>query len=128
MRQLTYVGSYHLGKLHQELLAIFPDWRGVLGVDGRYHEPKLIVGGDVPDPDSNIATNLILDVPDNADQSAIEQILAAHDPTPPQPPTYITQLRIAHNKVVMQRQALSQMERDQMIVDVLILMKERGYI
>lgn len=74
MKKLTFVQPHHLGKLHGELAARFPEWVEVR--DGRsLARHALMDRGD----------QIELYVPDDADEAAIAAVVAAHDPTPAPP-------------------------------------------
>jgi hypothetical protein len=72
--QKTYQRPTHLTKLHDAILAALPHLAAF--TDG---QPLLRVEGD---PDGQWVT---LEFPP-ADEAALDQLLAAHDPTPPAPP------------------------------------------
>lgn len=63
MKVLTYQRANALAQLHDELIVAFPQFASVMRVEGR--------GNDI-----------ILTVPDNADEGAIAAIVAAHVPRP----------------------------------------------
>lgn len=71
-KTLTFDVQHHLSKLHDELLAEIPEVRPVDG------EAVMLVSGD--------GAHLSLTVPDDADEAAIQSVVDAHDPTPPEPP------------------------------------------
>lgn len=76
MKTLTFDNHpHHLNKLHDELLTI-PSVQPV-EVDGE-RRAVMAVSGD--------GTKLVLQVPDDADETAIRLLVDAHDPTPPAPP------------------------------------------
>jgi hypothetical protein len=76
MKTLTFTQAHHLGKLHDELLAAIPALQPTGTGDER--QAVMTVSGD--------GQTLTLQVPDGADEAAIQAVVAAHDPTPPAPP------------------------------------------
>jgi hypothetical protein len=73
MRTLTFNQPHHLGKLHDELLTI-PGLQPV----GEERTAVMSVSGD--------GQTLTLQVPDDANEAAIQSVVLTHDPTPPAPP------------------------------------------
>jgi len=65
-------GSIDPNQLHDELLARFPAWHGTQRPDGIFINPSLRI--EYTDQE------IRLDVPDNADEAAIQAIIAAHIP------------------------------------------------
>lgn len=84
MRTLTVTRPHHLAKLTHELLAacpelaprLIPDAQLPNGAPVRAASFKLMATGNT----------LRIVVPDDADDAAIQAVIAAHDPTPPPAP------------------------------------------
>lgn len=77
MKILTFDNlPHHLSKLHDELLASVPSVRPV--GTGENRRAVMTISGD--------GTDLVLQVPDGADEAAIRTVVAAHDSTPLAPP------------------------------------------
>lgn len=79
MKTLTYTRPHDLGRLHDELLAAgvpLPLVNGCTPVQGRGDE-------------------IMLTVPDDADEQLIAAVVAAHDPTPAPPPDPDAELKAA---------------------------------
>ena len=76
MKTLTFPGSWRPDLLTDELLAAFPAWRGTLITDPMlgqvYVNPLLQL--------SVTRDQLTLTLPDDADESALAAVLAAHNP------------------------------------------------
>ena len=70
MKSLIYFGTFDEELLYKEILAAFPAWRTKF-VDGHVVEDYGIRYDD---------WRLQLDVPDNADETTLNQIIIAHDP------------------------------------------------
>lgn len=70
-------GSIEADQLQDELVARFPAWRGTQRPDGVFINPSLRV--EYTDQE------IRLDVPDDADEAAIQAIVAAHMPRPRNP-------------------------------------------
>lgn len=62
------------GQLHEELLARFPEWRGTPVADGIYSDPVLRV--------EYTDAQVILQVPDDADEAALAEAIQSHVPDP----------------------------------------------
>lgn len=63
--------------------------------------PPLIVENDRPENQEGAASNTWLTYPGNADEVAIQAVIAAHDPTPlPQIPTTEERLQIAEDTIL----------------------------
>ncbi len=71
--KLNFERTVHLSKLHDELLAAMPELRPVDD-----EQPVITVEGD--------DTEVWLTVPDWVDVAAVEEVVADHDPTPPEEP------------------------------------------
>ena len=65
-------GSMEAAQLQNEFLVRFPEWRGTQRPDGIFVNPLLRV--EYTDQE------IRLDVPDNADEAAVQAIIAAHVP------------------------------------------------
>jgi len=65
-------GSMDVNQLHDELLAKFPAWRGTQLPDGTFTDPPLRV--EYTDQE------IMLMVPDNADETAMQAVIKAHTP------------------------------------------------
>lgn len=63
-----------VAQLHEELLSQFPQWRGAQQADGSFTDPLLRMEHD--------EQQIILTVPDEADENAIRAVVAAHVPQP----------------------------------------------
>lgn len=73
MKTLTYSKLHDLGGLHDELIAAVPSLRPVDGPDGFKVAVMTVLGvGDV----------ITLEVPSASNTSAIDEVVAAHDPAP----------------------------------------------
>lgn len=70
--RLELNAPHHLSKLHDELLAQVPS------VQSQSDTAVMTISGD--------GQSLAIEVPDDADEAAIRQVIAAHDPSPPAPP------------------------------------------
>lgn len=95
-------------RLHEELLAAFPTWRGTLRPDGSgiYEQPLLTVESDADG-------QLRLYVPDDADEGAIAAVIAAHDPSRLSLPQLRRLRRLQARAAFQQLQALRGMTPDQ---------------
>lgn len=67
-------GTIEVGQLHEELLARFPQWQGTKRADGKFTNPTLQV-------ESN-GSKVLLTLPEDADEAAVQAVIAAHTPTP----------------------------------------------
>ncbi len=67
-------GSIEVNQLHDELLARFQEWRGTKQADGTYVKPLLRV--------EHTDQEIRLAVPDDADEAAVQAVVAAHTPRP----------------------------------------------
>jgi hypothetical protein len=67
-------GSINVNQLHDELLERFSTWRGTQQADGSFRDPVLRV--------EHTDQEIILTVPDNADEAAIQSMVASHVPRP----------------------------------------------
>lgn len=65
-------GTINATQLHEELLARFPQWRGTPQPDGSLADPLLQLGYNKQE--------IILMIPDDADEAAIHAVVAAHIP------------------------------------------------
>lgn len=75
MKRLTYTRPHNLVALSDELIAAIPALAPVVGTDG-FKTARMTLSGD--------GTNLAIEVPDNADVVAIDNVVAAHtNPAPP---------------------------------------------
>ena len=68
-------GSINVNQLHNELLDRFPGWRGMPQADGAFLHPLLGV--------EHTAEEILLTVPDDANEAAIQSVVAAHTPQLP---------------------------------------------
>ena len=102
MKTLTYTRRHDLGRLHDELLAAgvpLPLLDGCTPVQGRGDE-------------------IILSVPDDADEQAIAAVVAAHDPTPVPEPDPDADLKAAIEA------AQAEIERTATLDDLRVAMRE----
>ena len=119
-KTLHFQHLHHLNKLHGELLTT-PTLQPITNTHGKREAVLLLSGGD---------DDIWLTVPDDADESAIQAVVDAHDPTPPpppEPPPHVKTLRALRAKV-KGGTAPSQAERDAMILAVMELMADQGFI
>jgi hypothetical protein len=84
MKTLTLRKPHHLSKIHDELLAAFPEW-----IETTHGERRALhsLCGD--------GETLTLSVPDATDDVAVQAVVDAHDPTPPVP-SYRDQRKVAY--------------------------------
>jgi hypothetical protein len=77
--RLEFTGTFSLGQLHEELLSAIPALRPVPDeiTPGTFAEVVTVLGSE---------TDVVLIVPDDADQVAIQSVIAAHKPAPVTPP------------------------------------------
>lgn len=83
-------GSINVNQLHDELLAQFPTWKGTPRPQGGYANPLLYV--------EHTDQEIRLAVPDDADEAAVQAVVAAHVPRsrvnhPPAPTTVEERLK-----------------------------------
>lgn len=67
-------GAIHVNQLHEALLERFPAWRGTEQPDGSFADPLLHVEHDDEE--------IILTVPDDADEAVVHAAVASHLPRP----------------------------------------------
>ena len=67
-------GSIHVNQLHEELLGVFPTWRGTPQPDGTFADPLLGV--------ESTDQEIILTVPDTTQDAAVQAVITAHKPKP----------------------------------------------
>ena len=75
MKLVVPIGQLSVNQLHDELLQRFPSWRGVQKPDGSYTDPRVQV--------EQTATEIVLTMPDDTNETAVRAVLAAHVPRPP---------------------------------------------
>lgn len=74
MKRLRYTRAHHASRLRAELEVAIPMLAPIVGADGQRVARLLLAGAD--------GNTLLLTVPDEVDESLIDSVLAAHDPTP----------------------------------------------
>lgn len=100
MRRLTFARPHRLGKLHDELLAAVPTLRPVVRQD-RENVAVMTISGD--------GQTLTLAIPDDADDAAIEAVVAAHDATTPST-TEAQQTQTAANDTTIRQDITSRLQ------------------
>lgn len=74
MKTLTYARTgLQVNLFHDQLLARFPTWKGTRQADGSYSDPLLTVIADTE--------HIRLTVPDETEESSIQQLINEHDAT-----------------------------------------------